>query len=288
MATHFRIGEKRLVLGTGLSTSGSWTAPTGGGGGSGLLWPKSTDTGVPVGTTLTTYSGPAQITTANTIIDSKIINYGIEVRTSGVIIRKCRINVADWYGILCEIGTNLTVEDCEIDGTGSSRMCGLAINGGLVQRTNIHSMVIAMKVWGVTTVKDNYIHDLYDTSSNIDDRHFDGIAILDGNANGSLIQHNAIHMPTPQGGTASTFISGQYGKPENITVNNNLMLGTPSYPAYAEASTYGVNNIAYTNNYMKRGDYGYILNTGTATTDTGNVKFDGTVPAEVTAWINGT
>lgn len=291
MSKLFRVGSNRFVLGSNLSGSGLWTIPGsggGGGGGSTLLWPKTSDTGIPAGTTLTNYTGPAQITTSGTVIDSKRINYELEIRTSNVILRKCLIKVNDYYGILSEIGTNLTIEDCEFDATGSSRMCNLAINGGAVRRCNIHGSVIAVKIWGPTVFEDNYIHDLQETSSNIDDRHFDGVAMLDGQANGTIIRHCAIHMPTPQGGTASVFISGQYGKPENITIQNTLMLGTPSYPAYAEASTYGCNNINYTNNHMKKGDWGYILNTGTNTTDSGNVKFDGAVPTEVTTWLNAT
>lgn len=294
MSKFFRIGTQRLVLGSNLSNSGLWTPPTGGGGGgggSGLLWPKATDTGIPAGTVLTNYTGTGTITVPNTVIQDKIITGFFEVRTSGVILRRCRIKKNDYYGILSEVGTNLTLEDCEFDGTGSSRMCLLGINGGTVKRCNFFGAVIAVKIWGPTVFQDNYIHDLFDTSSNIDDRHFDGVAMLDGQANGTLIEHNAIQMPTPQGGTASVFISGQYGKPENITVRNNLMLGTPSYPAYAEASTYGCNNIAYINNYMQRGDWGYILNTGTNITDTGNVKWQegvDTRPSAVQAWMSGT
>src|ERR1044071_6869079 len=46
----------------------------GGPDGSGTCWPGPTNTGVPAGTSLTDYTGPCAITSANTVIDGTTVN----------------------------------------------------------------------------------------------------------------------------------------------------------------------------------------------------------------------
>ena len=58
----------------------------------GGCFPGPSNTGVPSGTQLTAYTGPCRITTANTVIDSKIVNCSLDIATSGVVIRNSLVN----------------------------------------------------------------------------------------------------------------------------------------------------------------------------------------------------
>ena len=56
----------------------------GGSDGRGGCFPGPDNTGVPVGTVLTPYTGPCTITVANTVIDSKIISCELLIRANNV------------------------------------------------------------------------------------------------------------------------------------------------------------------------------------------------------------
>ena len=64
----------------------------GGDDGMGGCWPYEGNTGVPAGTTLTTYSGPCTITVDNTVIDSKTVNCSLFIEAENVTITKSQIN----------------------------------------------------------------------------------------------------------------------------------------------------------------------------------------------------
>ncbi|MBX3596104.1 MAG: right-handed parallel beta-helix repeat-containing protein [Rhizobiaceae bacterium] len=254
-------------------------------GSNALLWPKTTDTGTKG--VLVPYSGPVEIVREGTVIENCIIFETISVSANNVTIRNCKIKTASYYGILQHDGsTNLTVENCEIDGQGSSGMTGIAIQAGsVIRRCNIHGMVIAIKTWGNNfIVEDNYIHDLAEESSHPDHRHFDGIANL-GASNG-VIRRNAIVMPPKDGGTAAVFLAAQQANISNVKVLNNLLTGEASYAAYADKSHGRMTDVVYDGNYIERGIHGFILNTSGAK-DTNNVKWNDktqTAPAPVLAW----
>jgi len=250
-----------------------------------LRWPKSADTGVPSGTILADYSGPPNITVAGTVIENCNISGTITVKAANVVIRNCKFKGFTWYGILHESGENLWIERCEFDGRGSTGTTGVAISGGTLIGCNIYGMVIAVKIWGPNTIKDNYIHDLADTSSDPDSRHFDGISLLGGGD--TVIEHNAIIMPQKEGGTAAVFISAQQGNISNVKVLNNLLMGKASFTAYADNASGTVSDVVFDGNYIEKGIHGYILNSSGAQ-DTNNVKWDATTlkaPAAVQVWL---
>jgi hypothetical protein len=58
----------------------------------GGCWPGPGNTGVPAGTTLTSYTGPCTITAANTVIDAKTVNCNLVIRAANVGIRNSRVN----------------------------------------------------------------------------------------------------------------------------------------------------------------------------------------------------
>lgn len=283
MPNFFRFGDKYLVLGANQSSSGSWTPPEA--PPSGLLWPTQLNTGVLPGVTRTSYGGGSLGN--NAVLENRNVSDTIEINGDNVTIRNCKLTFNSYYGIIWYSGTNLLIEDCEIDGTGSSGMVGMAVGNATVRRCNIHGMVIATHIWGTTLYRDNFIHRLADTSSNPDQRHFDGIALHGGS--GSQFIHNAFHVAE---GTASTFITTKFGNTSDILVEDNLMVGAGvGYHGYAENDNGNtISNIVYNRNHIQRGLYGYILSTGGGTaalTDTNNVKFT-TIPSEVQAWLDVT
>ena len=81
-------------------------------------FPDASNTGVPAGTTLTAYTGPSNITTANTVIDGKNIGC-IQVTAPGVVIRNSNISCSGGYAVYVDDRTStqtlVTIEDSEID-----------------------------------------------------------------------------------------------------------------------------------------------------------------------------
>lgn len=250
----------------------------------GLKWPKSSDTGHKGN--LSNYTGGDIVRKNNEVIENKYITKTICVEANGVTFRNCLFKLNGNYAIWQNDGFDtLTIENCTVDGSGSSGMTGVAVQkGGIIRGCNIFGMVIAVKLWGDNcTVEKNYIHDLYERKTDADSRHFDGIAMLAGK--GTIIQGNAIIMPPQNGGTAATFIASQQGAVSNVKVLNNLLMGKPSYTAYAAKEKYAMTGVVYDGNHIEKGIYGWILNSSGAQ-DTNNVKWNNTSdePAEVKKW----
>jgi hypothetical protein len=83
--------------------------------GMGGCWPGASNTGVPAGVTLSAYTGPCNITTANTVIDAKDIQCdGLDISANNVTISRSKIK----YGVSGKesLGTAFTISDSEIDG----------------------------------------------------------------------------------------------------------------------------------------------------------------------------
>ena len=152
-------------------------------------YPDASCTGVPTGATLTVVNGDMEITTANTVIDSKDVRGCVSVRAPGVIIRKSRIAcsgpfVIDSYGYT---GTWLSIEDSEIDCNDTN---GTAVGeeGVAIVRSNIHGCENGFDVDRNFTIQDNYIHDMYQSA----EAHTDGIQMWN-TATAVTIQHNRIY-----------------------------------------------------------------------------------------------
>ena len=114
---------------------------------------------------------------------------------------------------------------------------------------------------GPVVVENSYIHDLNAASSS----HYDGIYYGGGSgANFSLhIQNNTIINSNDQ--TSAIFIENYFGAVNNVTVNNNLLVGG-GYTVYLVSNTQSnggggqggpVSNVSYTNNDLGTGQWGY-------------------------------
>jgi hypothetical protein len=227
-------------------------------------WPDASNTGVPAGTTLTNYTGPAVVTTNGTLIENKTINGGITVKASNVTIRNCRINQSAWFGVEGQYSPGLRIERCTIVGPGKNGEPNSCILGGdpagaTFIANNLSGVCIGIQTTGTCTIKDNYIHDLAGGQA---DPHFDGITLFAGQS-GTLIEHNNIIVPSDHG-TASVLIGtgNNWGPISNTVIRNNRMAGAPSYTIYSNGGTQSNNKVSGTqiiDNLMQRGAYGYLV-----------------------------
>jgi hypothetical protein len=134
----------------------------GGPDGRGGCWPGAHNTGVPSGTTLTTYTGPCDIYADNVVIDSKRVTCeGILVYGRNLTIRNSRL--------LGFVTTNhpdasLTIIDSEVDG-GDYPGRAVGLHDVTVIRSNIHGSQHAVECNNNCIIRDSWLHDTYDGSS---------------------------------------------------------------------------------------------------------------------------
>jgi hypothetical protein len=222
-----------------------------------LPLPDATNTGVPPETVLTDYAGPNPITVAGTVIDSKRFTKGqLYINAPNVVIRKCLFQFDDWWlinGDKMGGNANMLVENCTFNG-GVKGILGQ----GTFQRLNISNCIIGLTLKeGKSTIRDCYIHDL-DAHAEPKDPHFDCIFISGGQTD-CLVEHNHCHAPT-EGGTCNVFIATRWRGSNivNTTVNNNLLLGTPSYSMYNEQTDVAtITGTKWTNNKIQKAANGY-------------------------------
>ena len=240
-------------------------------------FPDATNTGVPAGTTLSSYDGPMNITTDGAVIENKVIDGTLRVTADNVVIKNCVINFDSYYGVDAEGAHNITIENCTITGPGSSFDSNTAILGsGQILNNNISETVTGLKLSdGSSTVSGNYIHDLNYKSP---DMHSSALA-LQGGQDGVLIENNTLSAHD----TSDIFIQDYFGSINDVTITHNLLLGDPGYNVYVEdrfdAGT--TTNVSVTDNYIQKGYYGTFSVVGNDPTISGNVVFDqGTTPTQ--------
>jgi hypothetical protein len=221
--------------GGGVRGSGSCPLPA---------YPDASCTGIPAGTQLTAYKGPTNITTANTVIDAKIITSCITINAPGVVIKRSRVNATGCSPIYVNAaskyhggftGAGATVQDSTIScltGLSGSATNGSAIgdNNVTVLRNNIFGCENGFDMDMNADIEDNYIHDLYQSAA----AHTDGLQSADGS--GLKLVHNTFYgdtalCPNPDycAGTSAVNINNcrDAGCPTttNTLVRDNLLAG---------------------------------------------------------------
>lgn len=231
-------------------------------------WPGAGNTGVPDGTTLTTYSGPCTIAAAGTVIDAKSVTCAtLLVQAANVSIRKSKVR-----RIIVDTDVNrtwsLTITDSEVDAGGGDWS---AISNGNVTivRADIHgghNGVECQEHASYCAIRDSWIHDQWRPPSG--DVHMGGLLAM-GNqvpctgTNGACVEivHNTIVCDAPVNGdgggcTGDINLLPQWGPMPGAIVRNNY-LGANVGSAYC---TYGgagmefpATNIVYRDNVFQRG-----------------------------------
>lgn len=223
-------------------------------------FPDSSNTGVPAGTTLTAYTGPSNITTPNTVIDSKTIGC-IQVSASGVVIRNSRITCASGAAVyvddrsFTDTATPLLLEDVEIN-CQNSNTTGVGEADVTVRRANIHGCENGFDINQNMLIEDSYIHDLYNGGG----AHMDGAQLASGHWNGSsypccalnvTIRHNTIYAVDPAGAFGTSAIISNSGGDVNVLIEHNLMAGG-AFTLYCEQHAKGTNYRVIDNHFSTR------------------------------------
>ena len=232
-------------------------------------FPDASTTGVPAGTSLTTYTGPMTISKAGTVIENQIINGSLRITAADVVIKNCVIKYNGTWGIDAEGAKNITVQNCDITGAGTSGISNAAIlgSGNFIGNDISKSENGIVLQNGASTVKGNYVHDLQAAGS---DPHYDGISVQ-GGQNGVLIEGNTIVGRD----TSDVFIKNDFGPIANVKVTGNLLLGDSGYPVYVDGRASGgaITGVSITDNHVEIGGYGYYSVENAAPTISGNVEY---------------
>jgi len=237
----------------------------------GTFPPNASNTGVPAGTVLSAYTGPLTITAAGTVIDGKIINGSLRVSAPDVVIKNSQINFKGMWGVDGDGAKNLTVQDCDIVGPGSSADSNSAILGsGTFLRNDISKTENGIVLQGgKSVVKANYIHDLLDGGK---DPHYDGISVQ-GGQDDVLIEGN--HVTARD--TSAIFIKDDFGPIKNVRVIGNYCDGNPGYQIYSDArgGKGGISGVQIKDNVLKKGGYGYLSIENNSPVISGNMDLSG-------------
>lgn len=193
-------------------------------------FPSASNTGVPAGTSLASYTPADPITTDNLVIDSKKIVGCVHINATGVVIKNSYIScpiptrgTGDDFGVWCDDGgagtcgaktfPAVTIQDTEIDCVGDGVQGpdsqqgegghGIAFSNFIARRVNIHGCADGIYADSDALIEDSYIHDLQNDSTpfsgSADGFHADGVQFGDGHGgsatNGALnitLRHNRI------------------------------------------------------------------------------------------------
>ncbi len=252
----------------------------------GGCFPGPTTTGVPAGTALTNYTGPCDITTANTVIDSKTVNCGLGIKAANVMIKNSKVLGGVWLDtdIAGSSAWSMTIQDSEVD-VGAQQLASVLAGNMTVLRSNIHGGETAVQCEEKSVscvVQDSYLHGQFLPPDQ--PWHLGGF-LSDGGGNHRLT-HNYVVCDHPQnalgeGCSGDINLIPNFATASGIVIENNL-LGANVDSAYC---TYGGekstspyphgDHITYRNNIFQRGTNGLCAAYGPVTdfnvNGTGNV-----------------
>lgn len=235
------------------------TAPTTTAPAPSTAWPDASNTGVPTGTALSTYSGPCTITTAGTVIDAKTINCDVVIRATGVKISRSHINGR----IVSTSGGSVAISDTYIDGGQQETFPAVGQENISLLRVNVVGGQHSVQCYANCTLQDSYLHAQMQPA---DVGHVN--AFISNGGSGFHLKHNTLHctvVPTGKGGgcTADASLFGDFGPVSDATFENNLFksnstgAGFCTQAGYNPGKSYPVaTNVSYVGNVFERGSNG--------------------------------
>lgn len=232
-------------------------------------YPDETNTGVPVGTSLTS-SGSITVTTNSAVIEDLDIAGQIIVQANNVTIRNCRITSGDYYPIDYS-GTGLLVEDCEITGTSYTVTACLSFDNYTIRRCNLSGGADGLKANANVLIEDCFIHDLAIGP----ETHNDGTQTTGGS--NVTIRHNTYRLGDISGVNACLQIGNEGGTNSDWLVKDNLFDGG-GWIINASSVPANNPNFEFTNNRFTR-RYGYGVGGVGGATWSGNYYDDDGSPA---------
>lgn len=231
----------------------------------GGCFPNESNTGVPVGTTLTTYSGPCIITVANTVIDSKQVNCDLDIRAQNVQITKSSVVGRVYLDDTRCSTASFTIRDSSVHvpyrGTRALMYCSY-----VAERVNL-SGGGSMATCSNCIIKDSYLHSPLEDPNGKD--HNSTVRI----GHNAIIEHNTLHCEVKSyasndgSGETSGCSANQTGyshdglPPYNSTLTKNFYFATNGgYCGYGGSTgppgANLVHDVKYINNIFQRGKMG--------------------------------
>lgn len=227
-------------------------------------YPEATNTGVPAGTNLTTYSGTLKALQAGATYSGLDIRGCVDIRAANVTIQNSRITCSRVSATVKVYSGNVTIQDTEINGGGGAGNC-VGSNDFTLIRVNIHNCLDGVRANGRVVIRDSFIHSLKRVAGG----HHDTIQTTQG-AN-ITIEHNTLFPFTNGDPMNAAYIAGEdQGPISNVTLRDNLMNGG-NYTLYFAA---GIDGATVTGNVFGRNfRYGPVSGNRQAVGPT-NVYFD--------------
>lgn len=229
---------------------------------------NASNTGVPVGTSLSVYSGPMTITVNGTVIEGRIINGDLQIQAKNVVVRKCQLNgFIDIDEGEVDGAYNFLIEDTRVN-TGNRAVTAVGSKDFIARRCHITGGNRSVYCYHNAVVEECYI--LGQWVSSAVRTHASGLRI----SQTSSIQRNSITCDVKDvpvmGGNPMTDVSGPsanmtgYGDfetVEHIDVINNYFGATDGgfgcYGGSSAGKPYpNANNIRYMGNRWARGASG--------------------------------
>jgi len=228
-------------------------------------WPNASNTGVPAGTKLTTYTGSCTITTAKTVIDSKTVNCNsLQIRAAQVTIRRSKINGA--VGLDTDISGSdkwsYTLIDSEVD-AGVRQYPAVSYGNMTIIRANIYGGETSVQCGEralTCTVQDSWLHGQRIPS----DANWHLGGFLSNGGHTIRIRHNTIVCDTPanalgEGCTGDLNLFGDFAVVSDVVIDSNYLGANTSssyclYAGDAASKPYPrADHVSVTNNVFQRG-----------------------------------
>jgi hypothetical protein len=213
-------------------------------------------------------SGSVTVTSNGAVVEGKNISGSITVQASNVVIRNDCVTSSSIYPVHFVSGSNLTVEDTTITGTGHG--CDRAVepagNGAVMNGLNVSGCEDGIQMYNNDVLENSFIHDLAFTSSS----HNDGVQQNGGH--NDVVRHNTIFNPHNQ--TSCVNFTTDFGGISDITITGNLLNGG-NYTVYSRAGSSGGSDptgVSVTDNHFGSADVFGLLSADGSVAWSGNVS----------------
>jgi len=230
-------------------------------------FPSASNTGVPVGTSLTAHPGVLSTSANNQVIDALDITGGVYISHTNVIVRRCKITGNGGFDWAIENhGTGTLIEDCTLDSNQSTSGALWGDQPFTIRRCNISNGENAVRPESNCVIQDNWMHSFVSSDSA---PHYDGVEMLKGN--GTVIRHNTITLD--QGQTSTINLQGTDAAITNTVVDNNLLSGGGWIVNIRSIGAFPVSGTQLTGNrFVDTGNLGPgAVDSGTCSLVSGNV-----------------
>jgi hypothetical protein len=217
-------------------------------------FPDAGSTGVPAGVMLKQMTGELVVREAGTVIDGVNLVGKISVEADNVTIRRTRVTAPkslpnsgrDEFTVVQQAtkAHNLTLQDCEVDGSGLVYRAVNATNGIRINRCELRNVGHGVEVGDNYTVENSWIHSTTDGPDH--DWHVDGIISSIG-VNG-VIRHNTIVL-TGGSLTGAVSVGSSLGRIDNVLIQDNLLAGG-NYCVYVQDQGYPATRIRVLDNHF--------------------------------------